>query len=282
MDTPSEPAATRDGRGTEHSIYEGRATVRLQDRIALVTAGGSGMGRASCLRFAEEGATVVVADIDEGAARSTVGEIESRGGTAVAYRIDVSKRDELEAMAAFVETEFGILHVLYNNAGIPGAGGVDLSDEEWDLAIDVNLKSAFFGTSVFIPLLEKAAGQASVIYTASTAALVGSAMGPLYCLTKGGVVQLMKALALAYGTKGIRFNAICPGPIDTPMLPRFFSRETNEEIERRVPEFVAAAVPMGRPGRPEEIAAAAAFLASDDSSFITGVPLPVDGGYLAR
>lgn len=256
--------------------------MRLQGRIAVVTAGGSGMGRASAIRFAQEGASVVVADIDQAGAQGVVDEIQAAGGDAEAYVVDVSKTDALRGLFEHVDNTYGKLHVLYNNAGIPGAGGVDITEEQWNLAIDINMKSAFFGSSLAIPLLERAAGHASVIYTASTAALVGSAMGPLYCLTKGGMVQLMRALALAYGTKGIRFNAICPGPIDTPMLPRFFSRETNEEIERRVPEFIAAAVPMGRPGQPEEIAAAAAFLASDDASFITGVALPVDGGYLAK
>ncbi|MGE3619195.1 MAG: SDR family NAD(P)-dependent oxidoreductase [Acidimicrobiia bacterium] len=256
--------------------------MRLEGRIAVVTAGASGMGRASALRFAQEGATVVIADLDGDAAESVAAEIVEGGGRADALATDVADDGQLKAVFDFVEKTYGVLHVLYNNAGIPGAGGVDITEEQWETAVDINMKSHFFGCKYAIPLLEAAEGKGSVIFTASTAGIVGSAMGPLYCLTKGGVVLLMRALALAYAPKGIRFNAVCPGPIQTPMLPRFFSRETNHEVEKRIPDFIAAAVPLGRPGQPEEIASAVAFLASDDASFVTGVALPVDGGYLAK
>jgi NAD(P)-dependent dehydrogenase (short-subunit alcohol dehydrogenase family) len=176
----------------------------------------------------------------------------------------------------------GKVNVLYNHAGIPGAAGLDIDDEAWRVATDVNMKGAFFATNAALPWLRKAvAGTASIIFTASVSGLVGSPLSPLYSMTKGGIVLLMKSLALQLGPEGIRVNAICPGPIATPMLPQFFGREAAAGVDDLVEAFTAN-VPLGRSGRPEEIAAAALFLASDEASFITGVALPVDGGYLAR
>jgi NAD(P)-dependent dehydrogenase (short-subunit alcohol dehydrogenase family) len=256
--------------------------MRFKDRVAVVTAGGSGMGRASAVRLASEGATVVIADIDQAAAEATVELINQAGGRGEAVTVDVADLDQLRALFDHVEQRHGALHVLFNNAGIPGAAGVEITVPEWEQAIDINLRSAYFATSYALPLLKQAEGRGAVVFNASTGGIVGSQGAPLYGLTKGGVVLLMRSLALTLAAAGVRANAVCPGPMDTPMLPRFFTREVNPEIEAKIPSLIKRLVPMQRPGQPEEVASAVAFLASDDASFITGVALPVDGGYLAQ
>jgi NAD(P)-dependent dehydrogenase (short-subunit alcohol dehydrogenase family) len=239
------------------------------------------MGRAGAVLFAREGATVIVADIDEAGAQETVAEIADAGGKARAHRLDVADLPAMREMFDMVERDYGIVHVLYNHAGIPGPAGIEISEQEYDRAGDINMKSAFFATSYALPLLRKAAPHASVIFTASVSGLVGSPLAPLYSMHKGGLVLLMRSLAIAHGKEGIRFNAICPGPIQTPMLPQFFGRNVQVGAEEMAAKF-AAAIPLARPGQPSEIATAALFLASDESSFVTGVPLPVDGGYTSQ
>jgi NAD(P)-dependent dehydrogenase (short-subunit alcohol dehydrogenase family) len=257
--------------------------MRLENRVAVITAAGSGMGRAAARLFASEGATVYVADIDEVAAHETVEQILQAGHSATAVGCDVSDNAALEHLFGLVEEQHGVLHVLYNHAGIPGAGGLDITEEQFQLSIDVNVKSAFFATGLAVPLLKRAEGKASIIYTASTSGLVGSPLSPLYSLTKGAVVLLMKGVALRYAKEGIRANAICPGPTASPMLAQFFGRAPNASgTDDVIDAFLETAVPMGRAADPAEIAGAAIWLASDESSYVTGVALPVDGGYLAR
>lgn len=238
------------------------------------------MGRASALRFAEEGAHVVVADIDADKARTVAAEIADAGGSASDVVVDVSDVDQIKEMIAGVERDKGILHILFNHAGIPGKAGLEMSEQDFDTAISVNLKGAFFATTFAEPLLKKAAGKASIIYTASTSGLVGSPFSPLYSMTKGGIVVYMKSVAKRLGPVGIRSNAICPAMIDTPMLSQFFGREEGANIDDLKGKFMQN-VPLNRSAKPEEMAAAAAFLASDDASWVTGVALPVDGGVLA-
>jgi NAD(P)-dependent dehydrogenase (short-subunit alcohol dehydrogenase family) len=254
---------------------------RLEGRVTAITAGGSGMGRASALRFAEEGAHVVVSDRDEQAAKQVVAEITDAGGSAAAVRCDVGDNDEIKALIDGIGREHGVLHVLFNHAGIPGPAGMDIDPAAWASTVEVNQRSAFFATTFALPLLRKAEGKGSIIFTSSVSGVVGSPFSPLYSMTKGGIVLLMKSLAVRLGPDGIRSNAILPAMIETPMLSEFFGRENNADIED-LKKAYNANIPLGRVASPSEIASVAAFLASDDASWVTGVALPVDGGFLAK
>lgn len=258
---------------------------KLEGRVALITGAGSGMGRASALLFAREGAHVAVNDIRADAAEDTVRQVRDLKGSASARVADASDLGQMKHLIDEIGEEFGRLHVLYSHVGVPGAAGMELSEQDWSESIDANMKTGFFAASYALPLLKNAEGKASVIFTASATGLVGSPYSPLYSMAKGGVVMLAKALAVHVAADGVRANAICPGPIDTPMLPRFFGRAgtTGESgLDDELRGFLRTSVPMGRAGKPEEVAAVALFLASDDSSFVTGVALPVDGGITAR
>jgi NAD(P)-dependent dehydrogenase (short-subunit alcohol dehydrogenase family) len=252
----------------------------LKDKVALITAGASGMGRAAAVLFAREGAHVIVVDINDNAAKDVVTEIEGAGGSAEAVVVDVRDLGTLKGLANQVRAEHGVLHVLYNNVGIPGAAGLDLSPEDWDLGIEINARASFFLSGYLTDQL-KAAGGASVIFTSSTSGLVGSPYSPLYSFTKGGIIALVRSMALAFAADKIRVNAIAPGSVETPGLPAFFRIDDPEEIERRKAAFFAT-IPMGRASQPEEIANVALFLASDMSSYVTGVTIPVDGGITAK
>jgi NAD(P)-dependent dehydrogenase (short-subunit alcohol dehydrogenase family) len=252
---------------------------RLEGRIALVTAAGSGMGRAAAIRFAQEGAKVYATDLKADTAHETA---ELAGNGAVGAALDVTDLAALRATIDTIGAEHGVLHVLYNHAGTPGASGLDAPESDWAATIDVNVKSAYYGTSYAVGLLRRAQGKGSVIFTSSVSGLTGSPYSPLYSMVKGGIVMMTKALALALAADGIRCNAICPAAVRTPMLPGFLDRDDKGLSQEEMDGFVRATVPLGRPAEPEEIAAVAAFLASDDASFMTGVALPVDGGYTAR
>jgi NAD(P)-dependent dehydrogenase (short-subunit alcohol dehydrogenase family) len=255
---------------------------RLDDAIALVTGGASGMGLASATRFAEEGATVVVADLDLQAAEAAVKEI---GRDARAVQVDVGSVASLRAMFAYVEQEFGQLNVLFNHAGVPGPKGLDISEEEFDRVVDINLKSQFFGTQLALPLLRKAAPRASIIYTSSVSGLMAAPSSPIYGMTKGGTQILMRSVAKQLGPEGIRANAICPGPTNTPMLRTFVDpdrsgMDAGEAYEQQVAAR-AAKIPLRRAAEPEDTADVALFLASDESRYVTGTWIPVDGGLSA-
>ena len=254
--------------------------MNLAGKVAVITAAGSGMGRASAIRLARDGAAVVAADIDEAAAQGTVDQITAAGGSAKAFQIDVSDLGRLRELMSFVETEYGALHVLFNHAGIPGPAGLDMTGEEWDCTVAINMKSAFFGTSYAVALMQRSGG-GSLIYTASTSGVVGSAFSPLYSMTKGGINVFAKAVALALAPT-IRANVIAPGPVDTPMLPTFLGRTDPSQAEQILEGFIEGSVPLRRKCTPEEIAEAVLYLASDRSGFVTGITLPVDGGFLAR
>jgi NAD(P)-dependent dehydrogenase (short-subunit alcohol dehydrogenase family) len=255
----------------------------LESKIALVTAGASGMGRAAAQLFAREGAHVVVVDVNDAATKETVAGIEAVGGSAAAEVVDVRDLASLKALADKVQIQHGKLHVLYNNVGIPGAGGLDLTAEEWDTGIEINARASFFLSGYLTEALKAGGrdGGASIIFTSSTSGLIGSPYSPMYSFTKGGIVALVRSMALAFATEGIRVNAVAPGSVETPGLPAFFRIDDPEEIERRKQAFFAT-IPMSRAAQPEEIASAVLFLASPMSSYITGVTIPVDGGVTAR
>lgn len=251
----------------------------LKDKVALVTAGASGMGRSGSELFAEHGAHVYVVDVDDAAAKEVVEGIVAKGGSAAAAVVDVRDLDALKRLADQVTAEHGKLDVLYNNVGIPGAAGLDMTVEEWNTGLEINARASFF-LSGYLGEALKAAEGASVIFTSSTSGLVGSPFSPMYSFTKGGIIALVRSMALAMAPDGIRVNAIAPGSVETPGLPAFF-RASPEETEKRKAAFFAQ-IPLGRAAQPEEIAQVALFLASDMSSFVTGVTIPVDGGLTAK
>jgi NAD(P)-dependent dehydrogenase (short-subunit alcohol dehydrogenase family) len=253
---------------------------RMEGKVALATAGGSGMGRRACIRMAEEGATVLVTDLDLSAAEAVAAEIADARGKAEGIALDVRDLDAVEAIAERVRAEHGALDVLFNHAGVPGPAGLEISLEQWSRTVDINIRGAVFLTSHLLPVL-RAARAASIIYTSSAAGLVGSQFSPLYSLVKGGLINYTRAVALNLAAEGIRANAVCPGSTDTPMLPDFFPGSPDDDAEARK-QALFAAIPLRRLGTPDDVAEAVVFLASDDSSYITGVALPVDGGYTAR
>jgi NAD(P)-dependent dehydrogenase (short-subunit alcohol dehydrogenase family) len=251
----------------------------LDGRVALVTGAASGIGRSSALAFAASGARVAVADVLDEQARETVDRIEAAGGEAIYVPADVSRRADVERLVKTTVETFGRLDCAHNNAGIEGAPGAGAEfhtypESTWDQVLGINLKGVWLCMQAEIAEM-LARGGGTIVNTASVAGLVGVGSGA-YVASKHGVVGLTKAAALEYATRGIRVNAVCPGVIDTPMVSRI--TEQRPGFER----LALAMEPMRRYGQPEEIAAAVVWLSSDAASFLTGVALPVDGGWVAR
>ena len=251
--------------------------MRLKDKVALITGAASGIGRESALLFTQEGAKVVAVDLNDEAGEATVAEIRSAGQAAIYVHADVSKATDCKAMVAAAEREYGLLNVLFNNAGIMHGSDDNamVTDENtWDLTMGINLKGVFLGCKYGIQALQRAGG-GSIINTASFVALLGAATPQIaYTASKGGVLAMSRELAVVHARENIRVNALCPGPLRTELLMKFLDTEAKKQ--RRLVH-----VPMGRFGEAAEMAKAALFLASDESSYMTGTEFAVDGGITA-
>lgn len=249
--------------------------MRLKDKVALVTGGSNGIGKETVKAFAKEGAKVVLADIDETAALAVIEELD---GYPVQFtKVDVSRAKDCQAMIDFTEQTFGGLHVLFNNAGIMHSSddNAEVTEEDiWDLTMNINAKGVFLGCKYGIPALKRSGG-GSIINTASFVALLGAATPQIaYTASKGAVLSMTRELAVIHARENIRVNALCPGPLRTELLMKFLN--TEEKKQRRLIH-----VPMGRFGEAAEMAKAALYLASDESSYVTGTDFVVDGGITA-
>jgi NAD(P)-dependent dehydrogenase (short-subunit alcohol dehydrogenase family) len=260
--------------------------MRLENKIGIVTAAASGMGRAGALRFAREGAAVGVADIDEAGVNALVAEITAAGGRAIALAGDLRQDTFAREIVRRTANACGGLDFVWNHVGHPGPAaieGLDMAD--FELAMDLNLRSVLVTTEAAIPEM-RARGGGAFLFTASTSGLVGSQFSPVYSMAKFGVVGFVRALAKRLAPDNIRVNAVCPGPIDTPMLRVFVARPDQqqapgEEDKEALIVRRSQQIPFRRTGRPEEIANAALFLLSDEASFVSGAALPVDGAATA-
>lgn len=251
---------------------------KLRGKVAVITGAGAGIGRASALLFAREGAAVVVADLDYGAGEETVARIRREGGEAAFVPVDVAESDQVERMIRSTVETWGRVDVLFNNAGVNFAASVvEITDEMWRRSLDVNLKGVMLGCHHAIPEMLKTGG-GSIVNSASMLGLVASPRQAPYAAAKGAVVMLTRQVAVDYAQRNIRVNCLCPSEVNTEMNRRFVAQSPDPEATLR---RVLARIPMDRMAEPEEIASAALFLASDDSSYITGVALPVDGGLTA-
>jgi NAD(P)-dependent dehydrogenase (short-subunit alcohol dehydrogenase family) len=251
---------------------------QLQGKTALIAGGAGGIGRATALLFAREGAAVGIVDLNRKAGEEVAREILAAGGRAIFQPADVSVAADCRRVVERTLQEFGDIHILFNNAGIIRRSSViEITEDDWDAVMTVNVKSVFLMSREVIPIMAKASG-GSIINTASGWGLAGGPRAAAYCASKGAVVLLTKAMAIDHGKQNIRVNCICPGDTDTGML-RSEAQQLGEAEDRFFAE--SAKRPLGRIGTPEEIAQAALYLASDAASFVSGTALVVDGGGLA-
>lgn len=251
----------------------------LEGKVAVVTGAAGGMGRATAVLFAEEGASVVIGDVDEAGGASAAQEITSSGGQAIFVRCDVSKESDVIALIQSAKREYGGLHTIFNNAGIeqPVTPSTEVTEELFDRVIGVNLKGTFFGCKHAIPLILESGG-GTIVNNSSVSAFANVGGNLSYGASKGAIMSMTRILAIEYARQNLRVNAICPGVIDTPMNQRNLEKSTDHDAVR---ERWMSVTPLGRMGTPLEIARTVLYLASEMSSFTTGVGLLIDGGRVA-
>jgi len=251
---------------------------RFDGKVTVITGGGSGVGRATALRFAADGSKVVVADIDTKDGEETINRIKSENGEALFVKTDVTKADEARSMVEQTVKKYGGINVLFNNAGYEGPIKLmhETTEQEFYKTIDTNVKGVFLCSKYAVPQMVKQGGGA-IINAASEAGIIGHSQYSIYCASKAAVILMTKAMAAEYGKNNIRVNCTCPAPIDTPMLAREIAIIGGEKTKAAF----NAMSPFGRIAKPEEVAAVVAFLASDDASWITGAAINVDGGWVA-
>jgi len=250
----------------------------LDGKVSLITGAGSGIGQATSRIFAREGARLVLADVVEEGGNQTLKMVQDLGANAIFVKCDVSKGSDVDAVVAKAVATYGRLDCAFNNAGIEGEGGNthECTEENWARVISINLTGVWLCMKAEIAQMLRQGGGGAVVNTSSGAGLAGIRGMPAYVAAKHGVAGLTRAAALEYGRQGIRVNAVCPGPIRTPMMARGLKRRPDLE------ERYARSEPLKRLGEPEEIGEAVAWLCSDRASYVTGLPMPVDGGFMAQ
>jgi NAD(P)-dependent dehydrogenase (short-subunit alcohol dehydrogenase family) len=252
---------------------------RFQGKVALVSGGGSGIGRAAALAFAREGAQVVVFERSREAARGFESFLAEQGLEGHSLTVDVSRTRDVQRGVAAVTIRFGLIHVLVNNAGVEHTGAAhETAEADWDRVLGVNLKGVFLLSRQVLSVMMRCGGGA-VVNVGSISGMLGWPLYAAYAASKGGVIQLTRQMAVDYACHNIRVNCVCPGTTWTPLSERLFAQEKDPEAAKAA---IASRHPLGRFARPEEIAEAILFLASEEASFITGAVLPVDGGYTAK
>lgn len=253
--------------------------MRLEGRVAVITGAGSGIGRAMALLFAREGARILAADVNGAAAQETATMITQNGGEARSMAVDVTQSSQVKTLIDTAVQEMGAINILCNNAGIGSTTDVvECEPEEWDRVMTVNVKGVYLGCKYAVPYMIDQGGGA-IVNTASVAGMIGIAKRAVYCASKGAVIALTKQVAVEYVEQGVRVNCVCPGTVDSPWVGRLLA-QTDDPAQAR--SALEARQPMGRLGTPEEVAAAALYLVSDDAAFVTGSALVLDGGWTAK